>query len=42
MVRNCKCKQCFSDRVLDWYAQHGRRDLPWQGLLWSNRDVCDL
>ncbi len=30
MVRNCKSKQCFSDRVLDWYAQHGRRDLPWQ------------
>lgn len=20
----------FSDRVLQWYAQHGRKDLPWQ------------
>jgi len=20
----------FSDRVLDWYARHGRKDLPWQ------------
>jgi A/G-specific adenine glycosylase len=20
----------FSDRVLEWYAQHGRKDLPWQ------------
>jgi A/G-specific adenine glycosylase len=20
----------FSDRVLDWYDQHGRKDLPWQ------------
>ena len=20
----------FSDRVLDWFARHGRRDLPWQ------------
>jgi len=20
----------FSDRVLDWYAKHGRHDLPWQ------------
>jgi len=21
---------CFADRLLDWYKQHGRHDLPWQ------------
>lgn len=21
---------CFSERVLEWFEQHGRRDLPWQ------------
>jgi len=30
MACNSKSKRHFSDRVLDWYAQHGRRDLPWQ------------
>ena len=20
----------FADRVLDWFDQHGRKDLPWQ------------
>ena len=30
MARNSKSGRRFSDRVLDWYAQHGRTDLPWQ------------
>ena len=30
MSRNSKSGMRFSDRVLDWYARHGRRDLPWQ------------
>jgi A/G-specific adenine glycosylase len=23
-------KQCFAQRLLDWFDQHGRHDLPWQ------------
>ena len=30
MTRNRKNDMTFSDRVLDWYARHGRKDLPWQ------------
>ena len=30
MSRCSSRDSCFSDRVLDWYARHGRRDLPWQ------------
>ena len=25
-----KLSQSFSQRLLDWYADHGRHDLPWQ------------
>jgi len=30
MTRHSKTDRRFSERVLDWYAQHGRTDLPWQ------------
>jgi A/G-specific adenine glycosylase len=30
MTRGSKTDMNFSDRVLDWYARHGRKDLPWQ------------
>jgi A/G-specific adenine glycosylase len=30
MTRNCQADISFSERVLDWYALHGRKDLPWQ------------
>jgi A/G-specific adenine glycosylase len=30
MARNSKSGRRFSDRVLGWYARHGRRHLPWQ------------
>jgi A/G-specific adenine glycosylase len=30
MPRRSEQVRTFSERVLDWYAQHGRRDLPWQ------------
>jgi A/G-specific adenine glycosylase len=30
MTRCIKTDVSFSERVLGWHAQHGRRDLPWQ------------
>jgi len=30
MIRDSNTDMSFSDFVLDWYARHGRKDLPWQ------------